>query len=181
MNTVHDPLLFSLVKRASGLIRAAKVLRFLIFLNVSRLILNSVGSTDTGNCGTSACIQYNEDPLGWDGLGIGRMITFLAIDGLIFVIILILIELRLWEKFCDFCCSLYPVSSDEFGKNLFFVVSILGKNIVYNKTFLVSLCLVNPENGMVIPAEDDDVARERELIQSKPVTVLQKDNNLVIK
>jgi hypothetical protein len=34
---------------------------------------------------------------------------------------------------------------------------------------------------MVIPAEDDDVARERELIQSKPVTVLQKDNNLVIK
>lgn len=34
---------------------------------------------------------------------------------------------------------------------------------------------------MVIPAEDDDVARERELIQSKPVSVLQKDNNLVIK
>ena len=34
---------------------------------------------------------------------------------------------------------------------------------------------------MVIPAEDDDVARERELIQNKPVTVLQKDNNLVIK
>jgi hypothetical protein len=43
------------------------------------------------------------------------------------------------------------------------------------------LGLVNPEKGLVIPAEDDDVARERELIQSKPVTVLQKDNNLVIK
>ena len=34
---------------------------------------------------------------------------------------------------------------------------------------------------MVVPAEDDDVLRERELIQSKPISVLQKDNNLVIK
>lgn len=40
---------------------------------------------------------------------------------------------------------------------------------------------INPEHGMVIPAEDDDVARERELIQGKPISVLQKDNNLVIK
>lgn len=43
------------------------------------------------------------------------------------------------------------------------------------------LGLANPEHGVVVPAEDDDVARERELIQSKPVTVLQKENNLVIK
>lgn len=53
-------------------------------------------------------------------------------------------------------------------------------NTVNNNTSRF-LGLINPENGMVIPAEDDDVARERELIQSKPVNVLQKDNNLVIK
>ena len=40
---------------------------------------------------------------------------------------------------------------------------------------------INLERGMVVPAEDDDVLRERELIQSKPISVLQKDNNLVIK
>lgn len=135
---------------------------------------------DTGNCGSSACIQYNEDPLGWDGLGIGRMITFLAIDGLIFVIVLILIELRLWERFCDFCCSLYPASNDEFGKFLKIFVNVFYKQYSkYNNSRFLGL--INPENGMVIPAEDDDVARERELIQSKPVNVLQKDNNLVIK
>ncbi|KAI9562460.1 hypothetical protein GHT06_009893 [Daphnia sinensis] len=111
---------------------------------------------NTGNCGSSACIQYNEDPLGWEGLGIGRMITFLAVDGLLFVVVLILIELRLWQRFCDFCCTLYPAHGDELG-------------------------VANPEHGVVLPAEDDDVARERELIQSKPVTVLQKENNLVIK
>ncbi len=64
----------------------------------------------TGNCGSSPCIAYNEDPLGWDGLGIGRMITFLAIDGFIFIIVLLLVELQVWEKFKEFCCSsLMPV------------------------------------------------------------------------
>lgn len=140
---------------------------------------------DTGNCGSSACIQYNEDPLGWEGLGIGRMITFLAIDGLLFVIVLILIELRLWERFCDFCCSLYPASIEESGKVFFYFFDLRNcfsrddGNTTAN--FSRFLGAVNPENGMVIPAEDDDVARERELIQSKPITVLQKDNNLVIK
>ena len=51
------------------------------------------------------------------------MITFLAVDGLLFVVVLILIELRLWERFCDFCCSLYPASIEETGKRktLFFL------------------------------------------------------------
>ena len=40
---------------------------------------------------------------------------------------------------------------------------------------------VDAENGEVIPAEDDDVARERDLIQCKPLAVLQQDNNLIIK
>lgn len=39
----------------------------------------------------------------------------------------------------------------------------------------------DPENGAVLLAEDDDVARERELLHSKPIPVLQMDNNLVIK
>ena len=51
----------------------------------------------------------------------------------------------------------------------------------YSSIVCLPTSAVNPENGMVIPVDDDDVARERELIQNKPVTVLQKDNNLVIK
>lgn len=44
------------------------------------------------------------------------MITFLAIDGLLFVTVLVLIELRLWEKLRDFWCSLYPTSIEECSK-----------------------------------------------------------------
>ena len=72
---------------------------------------------DTGNCGSSACIEYNEDPLGWDGLGIGRMITFLAIDGLIFIVVLLIIELRIFDKIKQFCCSsLMPAPMDVVRK-----------------------------------------------------------------
>ena len=52
----------------------------------------------TGNCGSSPCIEFNEDPLGWEGLGIGRMISFLAIDGFVFVFVLILLELNVYDK-----------------------------------------------------------------------------------
>lgn len=36
------------------------------------------------------------------------MLTFLAIDGLIFIIVLILVELRMWEKIVNLVCP-YPV------------------------------------------------------------------------
>nr|QST14977.1 ABCA3 protein [Diaphanosoma celebensis] len=108
---------------------------------------------ETGNCGSSSCIEFNKNPLGWEGLGIGRMISFMAIDGFVFVVLLVLFELRLWDKIKYLLCSAIP--SLEFN--------------------------IDAENGEVIPAEDDDVARERDLIQCKPLTVLQQDNNLIIK
>ena len=40
---------------------------------------------------------------------------------------------------------------------------------------------MDSKNAKMIPVEDNDVARERELIHSKPLAVLQLDNNLVIK
>lgn len=109
------------------------------------------------------------------------MITFLAVDGLLFVIILILIELRLWQKFCDFCCSLYPSAADDAGIH---DLKFHFETSIYSCYFLIILIVVekiNVERGRVVPAEDDDVLRERELIKSKPISVLQKDNNLVIK
>lgn len=106
------------------------------------------------------------------------MITFLAIDGLLFVTVLVLIELRLWEKLRDFWCSLYPTSIEECSKpwNL---IDVSTETILFICFFFRNLA--NIEDGKVIPVEDDDVARERELIQSKPIAVLQKENNLVIK
>lgn len=107
------------------------------------------------------------------------MITFLAVDGFLFVFVLILIELRLWEKFCDFCCSLYPSVVDDSGNwDFIFLFELL---IYLFSSFVQAVERINLERGMVVPAEDDDVLRERELIQSKPISVLQKDNNLVIK
>ena len=57
---------------------------------------------ETGKCGPSGdpseCIQYNSNPLGWDGLGIGRILFFFFIDGLIFFSFIVLIELQTWSK-----------------------------------------------------------------------------------
>ncbi len=137
----------------------------------------------TGNCGSSPCIAYNEDPLGWDGLGIGRMITFLAIDGFIFIIVLLMVELQLWEKFKEFCCSsLMPVIPMALPSMLRLHRDNTCCTIceLYLLTFLLDF-VADAENGAVVPAEDDDVARERDLLHSKPVAALQMDNNLVIK
>ena len=41
--------------------------------------------------------------------------------------------------------------------------------------------VIDPENGVVVPVEDDDVKRERDLLHSKQISTLQMDNNLVIK
>ena len=107
---------------------------------------------ETRNCGPSGCIEYNENALGWEGLGIGRMITFLAIDGFVFISILLLIELHVWDK----------------------VKYLLTSGALQNSP------AVDSETGGKT-VEDNDVARERELIHSKPVAVLQLENNLVIK
>ena len=128
----------------------------------SKLFTNSfsvgLGFVETRNCGPSGCIEYNEDALGWEGLGIGRMITFLAIDGFVFITILLIIELQVWDKI-----------------KYFFLSSAFHSNS------LGSGSPMNSENAKTIPVEDNDVARERELIHSKPLAVLQLDNNLVIK
>jgi ATP-binding cassette subfamily A (ABC1) protein 3 len=73
---------------------------------------------ETGNCGSSSCIEFNKNPLGWEGLGIGRMISFMAIDGFIFVVLLVLFELRLWDKIKYLFCSAIP-SLDFSGSSTF--------------------------------------------------------------
>lgn len=85
------------------------------------------------------------------------MITFLAIDGCVFITVLLLIELQVWEKI-----------------KYFFSTSALQNSLGSGSS-------MDSKNAKMIPVEDNDVARERELIHSKPLAVLQLDNNLVIK
>jgi len=101
----------------------------------------------TDHCGFTGCIDYNEDPLGWDGLGLGRILLFLFIDGIVFFTVIVLVELQTWNKIkYYFQRQRHPHQVDD-----------------------------------VVTVEDDDVAAERELIHNRQMTVLQQDNNLIIK
>lgn len=52
----------------------------------------------TNNCGSFGCVDWNDDPLGWEKLGIGRMLVFMGLEGLVFYFIIALIELKVFQK-----------------------------------------------------------------------------------
>ena len=62
------------------------------------MLLLVAALTGTDHCGFTGCIDYNEDPLGWDGLGLGRILLFLFIDGIVFFTVIVLVELQTWNK-----------------------------------------------------------------------------------
>lgn len=57
-----------------------------------------LSSTETNNCGSFGCVDWNDDPLGWEKLGIGRMLVFMGLEGLVFYFIIALIELKVFQK-----------------------------------------------------------------------------------
>ncbi|KAF2368204.1 ABC transporter-like [Trinorchestia longiramus] len=46
------------------------------------------------NCGDYGCVLWQSSMVAWDKLGIGRMLVFLAIEGLVFYILIALVELK---------------------------------------------------------------------------------------
>ena len=110
------------------------------------------------------------------------MLTFLAIDGLIFIVVLVLVELRVWEKILDLICSFRLIPTTPPPIPGMYLANIIPRiNIPASIIIEQLLIIADPENGVVLLVEDDDVARERELLHSKPVHILQMDNNLIIK
>lgn len=102
------------------------------------------------------------------------MIAFLALDGAVFIFVLIFIELRLWEKLHNFFFTLLALHpSNENSRLLRYI-----KFTYFKDTQTIDEV---EKTSAVTNKEDDDVSRERELVQAKPLALLQMENNLVIK
>ena len=52
-------------------------------------------------------MNWTEDIMGWERLGIGRMIFFLVIEGLVFYLILAMVELRLVSSIKNYISNVY--------------------------------------------------------------------------
>lgn len=51
-----------------------------------------------GQCGELGCVYYNKNYLGWEKNGIGRMLIFLSIQGVMYFIILLFVESNLFKS-----------------------------------------------------------------------------------
>ncbi len=106
-------------------------------------------SSSVGNCG-DLCIDYNTNYLAWAPGGIGRMLVFLAIQGLAYFILLFLIESQVFQQIY------YAVVSSRRGRAR---ASGFGPAEIQ---------------------EDSDVALERQRINTTPAQDLFQSDALVL-
>ncbi|XP_068200893.1 phospholipid-transporting ATPase ABCA3-like isoform X1 [Palaemon carinicauda] len=50
------------------------------------------------NCGNYGCVNWNENFVAWESLGIGRMLVFMALEGIVGYIIIALIEMKVFQE-----------------------------------------------------------------------------------
>lgn len=62
-----------------------------------KLRLNII-PTEAKECGPFGCVQWTEDYLGWEKLGVGRMLVFLGVEGLAFYLLITLVEMKVFEQ-----------------------------------------------------------------------------------
>ncbi|XP_042876783.1 phospholipid-transporting ATPase ABCA3-like isoform X3 [Penaeus japonicus] len=108
----------------------------------------------TRNCGSFGCVDWNDDPMGWEKLGIGRMLVFMGLEGLVFYIIIALIELKVFHK------------------------------IRYSTSRLWGKVAVRPTEDVEkesdpLMQEDEDVANERMRIRNTPLSQLHETDKLI--
>lgn len=105
-----------------------------------------------GRCGDT-CIEFNENYLAWELPGIGRYLIFMAIQGLVYLFLLFLIESGVINQFI-YCMK---------GQNN---ISVGFETGMYEK--------------VVEEQEDDDVSAERKRITNTPLENLLETDSLVI-
>jgi hypothetical protein len=54
------------------------------------------------NCPDNGCLQRTDDYFDWQAPGIGRNIAAFIVDGIFIVIVLLMMEFRLFERFSYF-------------------------------------------------------------------------------
>ncbi len=106
------------------------------------------------------CAEYTENPLDWAYPGVGRAVIFMAAQGLVFFLILFIMESN-WAQSCSQKMSMAQTSTDTGNDDA--EVVVIG----------------HPEHALV--AEDDDVTAERKRITGTPTADLVQSDQLILK
>lgn len=53
--------------------------------------------SESSKCGSFGCVDWNEDFLAWEKLGIGRMLVFMGLEGILFYLLIALTELKVFQ------------------------------------------------------------------------------------
>ncbi|XP_071520079.1 phospholipid-transporting ATPase ABCA3 [Panulirus ornatus] len=53
---------------------------------------------ESSKCGSFGCVDWNEDFLAWEKLGIGRMLVFMGLEGILFYSLIALTELKVFQR-----------------------------------------------------------------------------------
>ena len=56
----------------------------------------------SGNCPPTGCIQRTDNYFDWESPGIGRNIFFFMLEGVVCIIVLLMLEFRLFERLAYF-------------------------------------------------------------------------------
>ncbi|XP_059176010.1 phospholipid-transporting ATPase ABCA3-like [Physella acuta] len=108
------------------------------------------------HCGDT-CLYYNQNYLGWEKSGVGRMLVFLVIQGCVMWTLIFLSEYGILQKLQ------YMMSSSQQA------INVSSKNYTSQMS----------RDSVV--QEDEDVAKERERIDSTPQSTLIRSDKLVLK
>jgi ATP-binding cassette subfamily A (ABC1) protein 3 len=107
------------------------------------------------NCGSN-CLTYNENYLGWDEGGIGRMLVFMAIQGFVFFLLVFFFDSPTFKHFRQFTAGCQRLSHRS----------------------------VHPENENLSDGksiEDSDVSTERQRVADSQLETLIINNSLVLR
>ncbi|KAG7167085.1 ATP-binding cassette sub-family A member 3-like 1 [Homarus americanus] len=111
---------------------------------------------EADNCGSFGCVDWNEDFLSWEKLGIGRMLVFMGVEGILFYILIALTELKVFQTIR------YSLSR------------------IWHKVAIKPWRDVELEGDSMNP-EDEDVKAERLRIRDTPLDQLQETEKLIFR
>jgi len=67
----------------------------MIYTLFVKLILQNIFSD---NCPPTGCVQWSSDYFDWEAPGIGRNIFFFMLEGVLCIVVLVMLEFRLFER-----------------------------------------------------------------------------------
>nr|XP_045614978.1 phospholipid-transporting ATPase ABCA3-like isoform X2 [Procambarus clarkii] len=110
---------------------------------------------ETGECGSFGCVSWNLDFLAWEKLGIGRMLVFMGIEGILFYFLIALTELKVFQR----------------------LRYLLAR--VWHKVAVKPM--KDSEAGSDLITEDEDVKAESLRVHNTPIDQLQQTDKLIFR